>query len=79
MSLNLVGILINLYMIFDVIGGMFLLLLFFILMVKYFIMNCKLVRVFVGFEFVFWFLFFKVIGGGVVLMFKIYLRVYFEK
>lgn len=41
MSLNLVGILINLYMIFDVIGGMFLLLLFFILMVKYFIMNCK--------------------------------------
>lgn len=40
---------------------------------------CKLVRVPAGFELVFWLLFLKATGGGVVLMFKIYSRVYFEK
>lgn len=40
---------------------------------------CKLVRVPAGFELVFWLLFLKATGGGAVLMFKIYSRVYFEK
>lgn len=39
---------------------------------------CKLVRVPAGFELVFWLLFLKATGGGVVLMFKIYSSLFWK-